>query len=59
MATAVVVDVVLLVAANIWVRHFTIAPVEWLWRSIAALRPLPFGRVNPARHRPAPDLVPA
>ena len=46
MATAVAVNVVLLIAANIWVRHFTIAPVEWLWRSIAALRVLPFGRVT-------------
>ena len=45
MATAVVVNAVLLVAANIWVRYFTIAPVEWAWRSIAALRVLPFGRV--------------
>ena len=47
MATAAVINAVLLVAANIWVRHFTIAPVEWLWRSIAALRPLPFGRATP------------
>ena len=60
MATAVLVNLVLLIAANIWVRHFTIAPVEWLWRSIAALRPLPFGRVKAMPpHRPVPVAVPA
>ncbi len=59
MATAVVIDAVLLIAANIWVRHFTIAPVEWLWRSIAALRPLPFGRVHAPPPRQAPDLAAA
>ena len=59
MATAVVINAVLLVAANIWVRYFTIAPVEWLWRSIAALRPLPFGRVGRRPTRHATEFVPA
>lgn len=42
MATAVAVNAVLLIAANIWVRYFRIAPVEWLWRSIVEFRALPF-----------------
>ena len=53
MATALLVNAVLLVAANIWVRYFTIAPVEWLWRSIAAWRMLPFGRVPSGASFPA------
>ena len=32
----------LLLAANAWVKRFRIAPVEWLWRSIVALRSLPW-----------------
>ena len=59
MATAVIINAVLLIAANIWVRHFTIAPVEWLWRSIAALRPLPFGRVGTEPPRRTPAFAPA
>lgn len=44
METAVAVDSALLLGANLWVRHFAIAPVEWAWRSILAGRRLPFGR---------------
>lgn len=46
MGTAIVIDLVLLVAANLWVRHFRIAPVEWLWRSIVELRLLPFRKAS-------------
>ncbi|KQR81449.1 hypothetical protein ASG07_13340 [Sphingomonas sp. Leaf343] len=42
MATALVVNAVLLVAANWWVARFRIAPVEWAWRSLAEGRRLPF-----------------
>ncbi len=59
MATAVAVNAVLLIAANIWVRYFTIAPVEWLWRSITSLRMLPFGRTGAQPPRHAPELAPA
>ncbi len=47
MAVALAVDVVLLLAANAWVRRFQTAPVEWAWRSMIAGRRLPF------RGRPA------
>ena len=42
MLTALAVNAALLWGANIWVRHFTIAPVEWAWRSLIARRRLPF-----------------
>ncbi|WCT74996.1 DUF418 domain-containing protein [Sphingomonas naphthae] len=42
MLTALAVNAMLLWGANIWVRHYDIAPVEWAWRSIVAGRPLPW-----------------
>jgi uncharacterized protein len=42
MLTAVAVNAVLLIAANWWVKHYRIAPVEWAWRSIIAGKRLPF-----------------
>ena len=44
MLTGVAVDALLLWGANIWVRHFAIAPVEWAWRSIIAGQRLPLRR---------------
>ena len=44
MSTALAVDAVLLVAANIWARHYRIAPVEWAWRSLVEGRRLAFRR---------------
>ena len=44
MLTALAINAGLLWGANIWVRHFAIAPVEWAWRSIIARRRLPFRR---------------
>lgn len=41
MLTALAVNAALLWGANLWVRHFAIAPVEWAWRSILARRRLP------------------
>lgn len=31
-----------LVFANLWLRYFAMGPVEWLWRSLVDLKPLPF-----------------
>ena len=56
MLTAAGVNLVLLVAASAWVRRFRIAPVEWLWRSTVALRPLPF-RNRPHVTVPQPALA--
>lgn len=53
MATAFAVDALLLYAANIWVRHYRIAPVEWAWRSLVEWRRLPI-RKRPAVARPEP-----
>lgn len=41
MLTAVAVNAVLLVIANLWVRRYSMAPVEWAWRSIVEWRLLP------------------
>ncbi|RZM16562.1 MAG: DUF418 domain-containing protein, partial [Sphingomonas sp.] len=40
MLTALLVDAALLVGANLWVRWFRIAPVEWAWRSLIERRAL-------------------
>lgn len=45
MATAFAVDAALLLGANLWVRRYSISPVEWAWRSILVQRPLPMRRV--------------
>lgn len=42
MVTSAVIDLGLLWLANVYVRHFRIAPVEWAWRSIVEGRRLPF-----------------
>lgn len=42
MLVALAVDAALLWGANIWVRHYALAPVEWAWRSIVERRRLPF-----------------
>ena len=48
MATAALVDIVLVVAANRYLRYWRIGPVEWIWRSLATSRALPL-RVNAPR----------
>ncbi len=45
MLTALAIDALLLWGANVYLRHYTIAPVEWLWRSLAEGRRVPFGGV--------------
>ncbi|MFA6122980.1 DUF418 domain-containing protein [Sphingomonas sp.] len=42
MVTAFVINAVLLIGANVWVRYFNIAPVEWAWRSLVERRVLPW-----------------
>jgi len=54
MVTAFVIDVLLLWAANVYVRHFDIAPVEWAWRSLIEARRLPWRKPAPLRAAPAP-----
>ena len=44
MALALVVNAVLLWGAGLWLRHYRIAPVEWVWRSLVEVRRLPFRR---------------
>lgn len=46
MLTALAINAGLLALASWWVRRFTIAPAEWVWRSIVAGRRLPFRRVE-------------
>ncbi|CAN5794216.1 hypothetical protein BH11PSE6_BH11PSE6_27080 [soil metagenome] len=42
------IDLFLLLLANLYVRRFDIGPVGWAWRSIDARRPLPWRRRRPA-----------
>ncbi len=44
MLLALMVDVLLLWGANLWLRHYRIAPVEWAWRSLVEWRWLSFRR---------------
>lgn len=44
MLTALAVNAGLLWGANVWVRTYSIAPVEWAWRSLVARQRLPFRR---------------
>jgi uncharacterized protein len=50
MVTAAAVNALLLWGANIYVRRYEIAPVEWAWRSLLARRVLPL-------KKPAPPLI--
>ncbi len=47
MATALAIDIALLLLANAYVRRFDIAPVEWAWRSLVEGRALPWRRATP------------
>jgi uncharacterized protein len=42
MGVALLIDVLLLVAANLYLRFLDIAPVEWAWRSLVERRRLPW-----------------
>lgn len=48
MMTALAINALLLWGANVYLRHFDIAPVEWAWRSIVERRRLPWRRRAPA-----------
>ena len=49
MLLCVAVDLALLWAANAWLHHYRIAPVEWAWRSIVERRRLPFRHASARR----------
>ena len=59
MATAVAVNALLLWGANVWVRHFDIAPVEWAWRSLVERRVLQWRKRPKPRDIPSSDAIPA
>ena len=42
MLTAIVINALLLLVANLYLRRFKIGPVEWAWRSLIEWRRLPF-----------------
>ena len=46
MATALAINIGLLLVANAYVRTFDIAPVEWAWRSLAEGRALPWSKAT-------------
>ncbi|MEG8056987.1 DUF418 domain-containing protein [Sphingomonas sp. 22L2VL55-3] len=46
MATALAINIALLLLANAYVRRFDIAPVEWAWRSLVEGRALPWRKAT-------------
>ena len=44
MLTALAINVALLALANWWLRRFRLGAVEWVWRSLAEGKRLPFRR---------------
>jgi uncharacterized protein len=44
---ATVVDAIMLVAANLWLRVFACGPLEWTWRSLAYGKRQPFRLATP------------
>ncbi|RST30295.1 DUF418 domain-containing protein [Sphingomonas ginkgonis] len=47
-----------LAAANLWLRHFASGPCEWVWKSLAYQRRMPFRKASGGTEVP-PGLVPA
>ncbi|MBX9731524.1 MAG: DUF418 domain-containing protein [Sphingomonas sp.] len=57
MLLALAINAALLIWANLYVRYLDIAPVEWLWRSLIAWRPVPWRQravSRPAAAEPLP-----
>ena len=52
-ALATLVNVLLLVLANVWVRSFANGPLEWAWRSLAYWKLQPFRRESGKPSAPA------
>ncbi|MEG3085896.1 DUF418 domain-containing protein [Sphingomonas sp. PB4P5] len=57
MLTALAIDIGLLWLANLWLRHFDIAPVEWAWRSIVERRRLPWRKRPKGGDNPLPTGI--
>ena len=55
MVTAFIINALLLIGANLWVKRFDIAPVEWAWRSLVEGRVLPWRKRPRAVRDPDPD----
>ena len=47
-----------IVATNLWLRWYETGPMEWIWKSLAYQRRMPFRR-RPAEPNLPPGLVPA
>lgn len=59
MLTALAINLAMLIAANWYVRHFDIAPVEWAWRSIVAGKALPWRKRPKAGDNPVSSGISA
>lgn len=55
--TALIIDALMLVAANLWLRSFACGPLEWLWRSLAYGKKQPFRLAPPSATPPAEPAV--
>lgn len=58
MALAAAIVAVQMVAANLWLKWYETGPVEWLWKTLAYKRRMPFRRERSAEALP-PGLVAA
>ena len=58
MVTALLIDAALLVGANLWVKRYDIAPVEWAWRSLVERHVLPWRRPARPAANPFPTAEP-
>jgi uncharacterized protein len=58
MVCAAVIIFAEMIATNLWMRRYETGPMEWMWKSLAYGRRMPFRR-RPAEIELPPDLVPA
>jgi uncharacterized protein len=58
MVCAAVIIFAEMVATNLWMRRYETGPMEWIWKSLAYGRRMPFRR-RPAEVQISPDAVPA
>lgn len=57
MVTATVIDLGMLVFANVWLRVFLSGPLEWSWRSLTYWTRQPFLRRNPTVPPPVAEPI--
>jgi uncharacterized protein len=59
MTCAAVIIVLETIATNLWMRFYESGPLEWIWKSLAYQRRMPFRRRPEAEAELPPGAVPA